>query len=178
MAVKYYLSSSDSVTGPYAKEELLDSLKYGVIAQSALICEEGTENWVPVSTLSASRSEIVATPFTEMRQGPPPGGVTVYNQYYEQKSTGLAVLLEVLPGITFQTFGIGNMYAGNLTLGLVLMLSYWAFQVVNFLLIFVGIGLLTMPATFIVYLVVGIITAQNAAARANWDLYYRGLNPR
>ena len=166
------------MTGPYTKEELFDSLKYGVIAQSALVCEEGTENWLPVTTLSASKPEmVVATPFTEMQQsqsGAQP--ITVYNQYYEQKSTGLAVLLEVLPGIAFQTFGIGNMYAGNLTLGLILMFTYWAFQVVNFLLIFVGIGLLTMPATFIVYLIVGIITAQNAATRANWDMYYRGLN--
>ena len=177
--MKYYLSSNDSVTGPYSKEELFDSLKYGVIAQSSLICEEGTENWVPVSTLEpAAKPEVAATPFTEAQAVAGPQPVTIYNHYYEQKSTGLAVLLEVLPGIAFQTFGIGNMYAGNLTLGLLLMLSYWAIQVVNVLLIFVGIGLLTMPATFIVYLVVGIITAQNAATRANWDLYYRSLNTR
>src|SRR5262245_30454129 len=41
------------------------------------------------------------------------------------KSGGVAAILEVLPGMFLQTFGIGHMYAGNVGMGLLFMFGYW-----------------------------------------------------
>jgi TM2 domain-containing membrane protein YozV len=182
-SVNYYLSASDHVTGPYEKEELLESLKYGIISPEALICEVGTDLWQPIAVITGKKMELAklpahqtqppVTPFTELqeRAGVP---IQVTNQYFPAKSAGTAVLLEILPGVFFQTFGIGNLYAGNITTGLVMMLSYWAFTVVNFFLVFLLIGLITWPLTFITYLVISIISAQKSAERANWKMIMNG----
>jgi TM2 domain-containing membrane protein YozV len=83
-----------------------------------------------------------------------------------QKSVGAAVVLELVPGL-FGVFGIGNLYAGRIVTGLLLMFSFWALFWVNFLLIFVFIGIVTMPLTWIGYLVVGALTAARGAERHN-----------
>ncbi len=177
--MKYYLSSASHVTGPYTREELMGSLSGGMIPGDAMICEEGTEDWHPFSSLTAkadgevsTRADIVpATPFTgldvsEKQQ------VNVYN-YYHPKTPGVAIILEVLPGIFLQTFGIGNLYAGNIVTGLVLMLTYWATLVVNIVLTVFLIGLVTWPLTFLTFLIIGIITANNAANRANYERVFQ-----
>src|SRR3712207_4286179 len=83
------------------------------------------------------------------------------------KSSGTAVLLEVLPGFFFQTFGVGHLYAGNVGTGLLIMFGYWFIQFMNLLLCLVFIGFLTLPLTFILAMVIAPVTASNAAARAN-----------
>ena len=176
--VNYYLSSSDHVTGPYEKEELLDSLRYGIISPDSSICEDGSDQWLPISTLTEKKkAEIVTaeppTPFTELQESTP-NPITVHNNYYNTKSPGTAVLLEVLPAFFLQTFGIGNLYAGNIATGLILMFTYWAFLVVNIILCVVLIGFVTWPITFIVYLVLAIISAQKSAERANWEMIMKG----
>lgn len=82
------------------------------------------------------------------------------------KSAGAAVALELVPGL-FGVFGIGNLYTGRVATGLVLMFSFWALFWVNVLLAFVVIGLVTMPLTWIAYLVVGALTAARGAERHN-----------
>lgn len=64
------------------------------------------------------------------------------------KDPGIALILEILPGAFLNTFGIGNLYAGNLGWGLALMIGYWISSVVNFLLLFVLIGFVTWPLTW------------------------------
>ena len=99
----------------------------------------------------------------------PPQQVQHVVHHYRQppKSTGTAVLLELLPGFFFQTFGIGHLYAGNVGAGLLFMFGYWFVQFVNILLCFVLIGFITLPLCFILAMVIAPIVASNAAQRAN-----------
>ena len=116
--------------------------------------------------------------------GPPPQqgyGQVQYPQGYAQpypqhgmmnplitpKNGGLAVALELLGGSFFQTFGIGHLYAGNVGMGLGLMFGYWALTAINFVLCFAFIGFITWPVTWVVFMIVSAITANNAAKRFN-----------
>ena len=79
--------------------------------------------------------------------------------------TGIAALLEILPGIFLQTFGIGHIYAGNVGRGLVIMFGYWALTAINALLCYVLIGFVTWPLTFLAFAIFSTIAASNAAKR-------------
>ncbi|HEX8337336.1 MAG TPA: hypothetical protein VF621_11445, partial [Pyrinomonadaceae bacterium] len=105
----------------------------------------------------------------------PPQPVQHVVHHYRQppKSSGTAVLLEILPGFFFQTFGIGNLYAGNVAAGLLFMFGYWFVQFINILLCFVLIGFITLPLCFILAMIISPITASNAAARNNAAAGYR-----
>ena len=91
----------------------------------------------------------------------------VHHYHMPPKSPEVAVLLELLPGFFFQTFGIGHMYAGNVGVGLLLMFGYWAVMFVNLLLCLVLIGLFTLPACWIATLVISTVAASNAAKKTN-----------
>lgn len=78
---------------------------------------------------------------------------------------GIAALLEILPGIFFQTFGIGHIYAGNVGRGLILMFGYWILSFINFLLCYVLVGFVTWPLTFLAFAIFSTIGASNAAKR-------------
>lgn len=105
----------------------------------------------------------------------PPQHVQHVVHHYQTppKSTGTAVLLEVLPGFFFQTFGIGHMYAGNVAAGLLLMFGYWFIQFINLLLCFLIIGFITLPLCFILAMVISPILASNTATRTNKAAGYR-----
>ena len=83
------------------------------------------------------------------------------------KSTGLAIALELLGGFFFQTFGIGNMYAGNVGLGIGLMLGYWVLTAINVALCFLFIGLITWPLTWLLFAILCPILANNTAKKTN-----------
>ena len=176
--MKYYLSSSDHVTGPYEKEELVDSFKYGMVSPDSTVCREGTDDWLPISVLTEKKQKTEMavgpqTPFTKLQQEVTTP-VTMQQEHYRIKSVRTAVLLEVLPGLCLFTFGIGNIYAGNIAVGIILMISYWALAIVNFLLLFVVIGFLTWPLTFVTFLVISIISAQRAVDRRAWQTIMTG----
>jgi len=67
------------------------------------------------------------------------------------KDPTAAVLLEILPGICLSTFGIGNIYAGNVLAGLLIMVGYWLSCLVNLGLCFLLIGFITWPLTWIAF---------------------------
>jgi TM2 domain-containing membrane protein YozV len=67
------------------------------------------------------------------------------------KDPTAAVLLEVLPALCLQVFGIGNIYAGNVLVGLLIMIGYWLTCLVNLALCFVLIGLITWPLTWVAF---------------------------
>ncbi len=67
------------------------------------------------------------------------------------KDPTAAVLLELLPALCMQTFGIGNIYAGNVLAGVLIMIAYWISVVVNIGLCFILIGFLTGPLTWIAF---------------------------
>ena len=69
------------------------------------------------------------------------------------KDPTAAVLLEILPGICLSTFGIGNIYAGNVLAGVLIMIGYWFTCLVNFGLCFLLIGFITWPLTWIAFAV-------------------------
>ena len=50
----------------------------------------------------------------------PPQVQHVHHHYVPAKSSGTAAILELVPGIFIQTFGIGHLYAGNVGTGLLL----------------------------------------------------------
>ena len=89
------------------------------------------------------------------------------NPMVTPKSGGLAVALELLGGFFFQTFGIGHLYAGNLGVGLGLMFGYWALTAINIALCFVFIGFITWPVTWVAFMIIASITANNAATKFN-----------
>ena len=98
---------------------------------------------------------------------PPQPPVVQYVNYYQSppKSSGAAVLLEVLPGFFFQTFGIGHIYAGNVGVGLLFMFGYWFIQFINVLLCFLLIGFITFPLCWLAAMIISPILASNAASR-------------
>jgi TM2 domain-containing membrane protein YozV len=71
----------------------------------------------------------------------------------DRQQSMVAVGLEVVPGAVFQTFGVGHLYAGRVSTGLAIMISYWILQAVNAALIPFFIGWITAPLTFLAYLV-------------------------
>jgi TM2 domain-containing membrane protein YozV len=89
------------------------------------------------------------------------------NPMVTPKNGGLAVALELLGGFFFQTFGIGHLYAGNVGMGLGLMFGYWALTAINFVLCFAFIGFITWPVTWVVFMILSSITANNAAKAFN-----------
>jgi hypothetical protein len=95
----------------------------------------------------------------------PPQGVM--NPMVTPKNGGLAVALELLGGFFFQTFGIGHLYAGNVGVGHGLMFGYWALTAINFVLCFAFIGFITWPITWVAFMVISAITANNAAKQFN-----------
>lgn len=92
----------------------------------------------------------------------------VHHHVMPVKSPGAAVMLELLPGLC-QIFGIGNIYAGNVAAGILLMLGYWVSCVVNFFLCAVFIGFITGPLTWIAFMVVSSIMANKSAVAANQE---------
>ena len=105
----------------------------------------------------------------------PPRQVQHVVHHYQSppKTTAVAVLLEVLPGLFLQTFGIGHLYAGNVGVGLLFMFGYWFVQFINLLLCFVLIGFITGPLCFLLALVISPLLASKAAERANAAAGYR-----
>ena len=69
------------------------------------------------------------------------------------KDPTAAILLELLPAISLQTFGIGNIYAGNVLVGVLIMVGYWITCLVNIALCFILIGLVTWPLTWLAFAV-------------------------
>ncbi|MDT5270094.1 MAG: hypothetical protein QOH49_2280 [Acidobacteriota bacterium] len=118
-------------------------------------------------------------PYQQQPQQPsypyPPQHVqhVVHHHQSPPKATAVAVLLEVLPGFFLQTFGIGQIYAGNVGTGLLFMFGYWFVQFINLLLCFVLIGIITGPLCFILAAVISPILACKAAERANRAAGYR-----
>lgn len=49
--MKYYLLDGENVVGPIALQELVARFGAKQISADSLVCEEGTEEWVPLSTL-------------------------------------------------------------------------------------------------------------------------------
>lgn len=91
-------------------------------------------------------------------------------QSAQVKNPGMAVLLELLPGFLFQTFGIGTMYAGNVGLGVGFMIGYWVLTAINFMLCFVIIGFVTWPLTWIAAMIITALVANNTAKATNAKL--------
>ncbi|MDG4797575.1 hypothetical protein [Micromonospora sp. WMMD1082] len=82
------------------------------------------------------------------------------------KSTGAAIALELILGI-FGIFGVGSIYAGRVVTGIVLMVSFWVLFWINFALIFLAVGLVTMPLTWLAYLAGGAVLAARAVDQHN-----------
>jgi TM2 domain-containing membrane protein YozV len=99
-------------------------------------------------------------PAPDSRYAPVPIAVTT------PRSAGTAVALELVPGL-FGIFGIGNIYAGRTARGVILMLSFWLLFWINVVLVFLFIGIITMPLTWVAYLVVGPVTAARAVEDHN-----------
>ena len=85
--------------------------------------------------------------------------------YQRGPDPGLAVVLEILPGLMIQTFGIGNIYAGNVLGGILMMAGYWISVAVNILLCFVLVGFVTWPLTWIAFMIFCPICATAAAKK-------------
>jgi TM2 domain-containing membrane protein YozV len=83
-----------------------------------------------------------------------------------ERDSTIAVLLELLFGFVFQTFGVGHIYQGRVGMGLFIMLSYWALQAVNALLMVVLVGFVTAPLTFLFYMIAAPLNAAGEGRRS------------
>ena len=81
----------------------------------------------------------------------------------KRKENTAAVLLEAIPGFFLQTFGIGHLVQGRVGMGLFIMLSYWGLQAINMALMWVLIGWVTAPLTWLFYMFAAPLNA------ADWD---------
>ena len=81
------------------------------------------------------------------------------------KDPSVALILEILPGMFLLTFGIGNIYAGNVGLGIAILLTSWFLNFVNFLLCLVGLGFCTWPLCWIVMAIFSTMMAHGQAKR-------------
>jgi TM2 domain-containing membrane protein YozV len=103
-----------------------------------------------------------------MNQAPPPPASPARVVYcVPQKSPGVAALLEILPGVFVQTFGIGHIYAGNVATGLIFMFGYWVVAAINALLCMVFIGFITWPLCWIATAIISTLMAANSVKKAN-----------
>ena len=96
----------------------------------------------------------------------PPQVQHVHHHYVPAKSSGTAAILELVPGIFIQTFGIGHLYAGNVGTGPLFMFGYWALAFVNLLLCFIVIGFITWPICWIATAILSTIIASNSVKSA------------
>ena len=110
-------------------------------------------------------------PYPYYPQQPQPVQHVVHYYQSPPKSAGTAVLLEIFPGFFFQTFGIGQMYAGNVGTGLLFMFGYWFVQFINILLCFLLVGFITLPLCFLGAMIVSPLLAANAASRNSAPRY-------
>jgi TM2 domain-containing membrane protein YozV len=104
-------------------------------------------------------------PYPYYTPQPQPVQHVVHHYRQPAKSAGTAVLLEILPGFFFQTFGIGHIYAGRLGTGLLFMFGYWFVQFINLLLCLILVGFITLPLCFLLAIIISPILASNAASR-------------
>ena len=88
-----------------------------------------------------------------------------YQRPQHQADPGIAALLEVLGGMFAQTFGLGHIYAGNITAGLLFMFGYWFLCFINIMLMFVLVGILTYPLCWIMIMIISPIVAANSVKR-------------
>lgn len=86
------------------------------------------------------------------------------------KDPTAAVLLELLPGFLIQTFGVGHLYAGRVLRGLFIMFGYWILQGINLLLCLVLIGYLTLPATWLLFMILSPIVAARTAGASRTEM--------
>ena len=70
---------------------------------------------------------------------------------------GTAALIEVIGGL-FQIFGLGHIASGHVLWGLLMMFAYWTLQGINFLLSFIGIGIVTGALTWVAFMVISPLT--------------------
>ena len=68
-----------------------------------------------------------------------------------ERNLGLAICLEFILGV-FQIFGVGHLYAGNWKTGISIMTSYWFALMANIILVPFGIGILSGPVTWLIFL--------------------------
>ncbi len=83
--------------------------------------------------------------YTTQRMRPQPA---MYPANSQMKDENLAFVLEVIPGL-FGFLGIGHIYSGNITRGVVLLVCYWLFVTMELGLMFVGVGFCLTPANLI-----------------------------
>lgn len=77
----------------------------------------------------------------------------------KRQDNTVPVMLELLPGLLIQTFGIGHIAQGRVGMGLFIMLSYWIVQGINLLLMGLLIGFVTYPLTFLFYAIAAPLNA-------------------
>ena len=107
-----------------------------------------------------------------MSHPPPPPATREIHYHHHQRGPepGIAVVLEILPGLMMQTFGIGVIYAGNVAAGLCIMFGYWVLTVINVLLCIVVVGFITWPLTWIAFMIFCPMLANNTAKQRQFGV--------
>lgn len=155
----YWLSRDGGAAaeGPFAEDQILAMWRHGAITAAALVCLEGTEDWVPVA------EEIRA-----MEQLNP--SIAVQRQAVNQarrgsakreRSAGAAMVL----GFLFP--GLGHVYAGEVFQGLLLFVLYALFGMMTFQAFSQGAEPLVALIVTVGLWLTGVADAGRAARRFN-----------
>lgn len=113
--------------------------------------------------------------YGELIPAPPPVPPVPIVVVVPQKSAGAAVVLELVLGL-FGIFGVGNLYAGRIATGILLMISFWMLFWINVVLVFLVVGLVTLPLTWLTYLVMAPLLAAGGVSSHNARVL-AGLRP-
>lgn len=145
----YYIAEGDRVTGPFTEDQLAHMWRNGAITANAMVCLEGTTDWVSIRDEMASmeamrpkvRNSLAADPVMRM-----------VARSAREKSAGVATLLSLLWPCA------GHIYAGEIVAGLGGMVLCFGFLLVG-----------AWPLA-LVLLIAGILDASGAVRRYNEKL--------
>ena len=176
MGTAWYVNVEGKEYGPVSSAELKQWADEQRITPQTAVKKGEQGQWVAADRVKGLFSkpsiqqptEPVSPPQVQpvVREAQPVVREVVHHHHAAPKSAGVAAILEVVPGLLIQTFGIGHMYVGNVGLGLAFMLGYWFVAFINLLLCFVLIGFITWPLCWLVMMVLSPILAANAASKS------------
>ena len=132
-------SAPGSVTGPFTLEQIGGMWRAGQLYATAQICEDGSSDWQPVTTLRRDFPEIMATG----RKVSAPVTVSGRTKGKNDFHVGTYRVL----GLIFGTMGIHNFFAGEIGAGV---LKLVLFSVGAFLLTFGDVAALAGMALLLV----------------------------
>ena len=122
MMSSYFVSDGEAdVQGPFVEAQLRSMWQAGKITANAMVCLEGTEDWILLRDELAAM-EALERPDRDARERRLRAVAALERSRVPQKSEGVALLLN------FFIPGLGHLYAGEVWQGLAVLVLDWVFM--------------------------------------------------